>query len=73
MSAIGASGRRWPALNQEEVLAAAARVALGGGAGARDLVEAAYENPTGFWAQHLPALRRASLPFDSDRWNEMPV
>jgi hypothetical protein len=73
MSAIAARDRRWRALTQAEILAAAARITLGGGAGAPELVAAAYERPTAFMAEYLATLRSASRPFDSPNWTEMPV
>jgi hypothetical protein len=73
LSAISARERRWPALTQDEILAAAARLTLGDGAGTRAVLEAAYGDPAGFMEQHFPALRAASMPFESERWTEMPA
>jgi hypothetical protein len=73
LSAIGAEDRRWRALTQREVLDAAARLTLGGGADARALLAAAYENPTAFMAEHFAALQASSLAFDSVHWSEMPA
>jgi hypothetical protein len=73
MSALPARDRRWRALSQEEILTAAARVALGEGSIARDLIKGAFENPAAFAAAHRPAFDAASLPFESELWREMPV
>ena len=72
LAPISARNRRWPALTQTGVLDAAARLTLGDGATARDLIKAAYERPTSFIAEHFAALRAASLPFESANWTEMP-
>ena len=73
MSAIEAIDRRWPAHTQEEVMAAAARLTLGPGATARDLVRAAFERPAQFYADHLATFRSAALLFDSPDWTPMPA
>jgi hypothetical protein len=73
LSAISARDRRSPAMTQGEILAAAARLTLGAGAGTRDVLEAAYGDPAGFMAEHFPALRAASRAFESERWTEMPA
>jgi hypothetical protein len=73
MSAIPARNRRGPALTQTEILDAAARLALGEGAGARDLVKAAFENPAAFMAERFDVFQAASVPFESEHWTEMPV
>jgi hypothetical protein len=72
LSAITARDRRWPALTQSEILDAAARLTLGGGARARDILEAAYANPTAFMDDQFPKLRAVSIPFESEHWTEMP-
>jgi hypothetical protein len=73
LAAIAAQGRRGAALTQAEVLGAAARLVLGEGSTARDLIKAAYENPAPFLAEQLPAFRAASAPFVSAQWAELPV
>jgi hypothetical protein len=72
LAPISARNRRWPALTQIEILDAAARLTLGDGAAARDLIRAAYGRPTSFIAEHFATLRAASLPFESAHWTEMP-
>jgi hypothetical protein len=73
LSAIPARDRRHPALEQVEVLAAAARLLLGHGATAHDLVTSAYEKPAAFMREHYGALRKASIPFASEHWEELPI
>jgi hypothetical protein len=73
MAAIPAKNRRSLALTQTEILDAAARMAIGNGACARDLIKAAFENPTAFMADHYESFRAASVPFESEHWTRMPV
>lgn len=73
MSAIPAKDRRAPALTQIEILDAAARVAIGEGAGAYDLVKASFEDPAGFMADRYERFRAAAMPFESEHWTKMPV
>jgi hypothetical protein len=73
MAAIPAKNRRSAALTQTEILDAAARMAIGQGACARDLLKASYENPAAFMAEHYARFRAASLPFESVHWAKMPV
>jgi hypothetical protein len=73
MAAIAARNRRSTALTQIEVLDAAARLTLGEGSSARDLIKAAYENPATFMASHLATFQAASQPFESEHWAEMPA
>ena len=73
MEAIPAKNRLATALTQTEILDAAARMAIGEGARARDLVKASYENPAGFMAEHYASFRAASAPFESEHWTKMPV
>ncbi len=73
MSALAARDRRSTALTQTEILEAAARVAVGEGSTARDLIKSAFENPAGFMADHYPSFRAQSVPFDSEHWAEMPA
>jgi hypothetical protein len=73
MAAIPAKNRRAAGLTQTEILDAAARMAIGEGASARDLIKAAYENPAAFMADLYPRFRAASVPFESEHWTKMPV
>lgn len=73
LAAIPARRRRSAAFTEAEVLDAAARMTLGEGAVARDLIEAAYERPAAFMAAHYVSFRTASLPFESEHWQELPV
>jgi hypothetical protein len=73
MAAIPAKNRRSAGLTQTEILDAAARMAIGEGACARDLVKASFENPAAFMADHYARFRAASVPFESEHWTEMPV
>ena len=73
LAAIPARGRGSAALMQTAVLDAAARITLGEGAGARDLIKAAYERPAAFMAEHYASFRAASLPFECECWEEMPT
>ena len=72
LSAIDATDRRWPTLTQTEVLEQAAQLTLGPGQSARDVLEAAYGDPSAFMARHFPILQAASHQFASEHWTEMP-
>lgn len=73
MAAIPAKNRRSAALTQTEILDAAARMAIGEGACARDLVKSSFENPAAFMADRYESFRAASAPFESEHWAQMPV
>ncbi len=73
MAAIPAKNRRSVALTQTEILDAAARMAIGEGTCARDLIKASFENPAAFMAGHYPRFRASSVPFESEHWMKMPV
>jgi hypothetical protein len=73
MAAVTARNRTSRALTQTEILDAAARISIGEGAVARDLIKASFENPARFMADHYPDFRAASVPFESENWTEMPV
>jgi hypothetical protein len=73
MAAIPAESRLSAALTQTEILDAAARMTIGDGATARDLVKASYETPAAFMADHYVRFRAASAPFESEHWTLMPV
>jgi hypothetical protein len=68
LAAIPASGRTAPELSQQQLLDAAARMALGPEADFETLIRELFERP----ARALPALRatvnRAGRPFRSERW-----
>jgi hypothetical protein len=73
MAALKARKRRFKALTQTEILDAAARLSLGEGANAHDLVKAAFENPAVFMADRYGTFQAASVPFESDHWVELPA
>jgi hypothetical protein len=73
MAAIAASNRHSTALTQTEILDAAARMSIGEGSTARDLIKGAFENPAAFMAERYASFRAASVPFESEHWEEMPV
>jgi hypothetical protein len=73
MAAIDARNRRATALTQTEILDAAARMTIGEGSSARDLIKASFENPAAFMADRYASFRAASVPFESEHWEEMPV
>lgn len=73
MAAIPAENRRSAALTQTEILDGAARLAIGEGACARDLIKAAFENPAAFMADRYEMFRAASRPFESEHWTQMPI
>jgi hypothetical protein len=73
MAAIPARNRHSPALTQTEILNAAARMSIGEGSTARDLIKSAFENPAAFMADRYATFRAASVPFESEHWEEMPV
>jgi hypothetical protein len=73
MSAIPARDRSAKPLTQTQILDAAARMVLGEGFAARDLIKAAYEHPATFMADHYGSFRAASRPFESEHWTELPV
>lgn len=73
MAAIAARNRHSTALTQTEILNAAARMSIGEDSTARDLIKGAFENPAGFMADRYASFRAASVPFESEHWEEMPV
>src|SRR6185369_16485317 len=66
MAAIPAANRRLTALTQTEILDAAARMSIGEGATARDLIKASFEHPATFMTDRYATFRRASVPFESE-------
>ena len=73
LAAIAARNRHSTALTQTEILNAAARVSSGTDSTARDLITGAFEHPAGFTADRSASYRAASVPFESEHWEEMPV
>lgn len=73
MAALVARDRHSTALTQTEILNAAARISIGEGSAARDLIKRSFENPAAFMADRYPSFRAASVPFESGHWAEMPV
>jgi hypothetical protein len=68
MAAVPADGRTAEAFTQKQLLDAAAVLAIGPGARAEALVRAVFEDPAGLIAKVETTVRRASLPFASERW-----
>lgn len=68
MAAIGAEGRTAEALTQERLLDAAAALAIGPEATAEALVRAVFADMGAITAKVETTVRRASLPFASERW-----
>jgi hypothetical protein len=68
LAAIPARGRVAPELSQEQCLDAAARLAFGPEASAETLVRAIFADPATLSARLGGTVRRASLPFASERW-----
>lgn len=68
LAAIPARGRTAAALTQEQLLDAAATLALGAGADAETLVRAIFEAPSEIGPRIAATVRKASLPFASERW-----
>jgi hypothetical protein len=68
LAAIEAADRTAEALTQEQLLAAAAALALGPGATAETLVRAIFEDLVGANQKIAATVHKASLPFDSELW-----
>jgi len=68
LAAVEASGRSAEALTQEQLLDAAAVLALGPEAKAEALVRAIFEDLAGTNEKIAASVRKASLPFDSELW-----
>jgi hypothetical protein len=68
LAAIPARARVAPELSQEQLLAAAARLALGPTAAAETLVRAIFERPAELVPELVASVHKAALPFSSDRW-----
>jgi hypothetical protein len=73
MSAIPARNRRSTAMTQLEILEAAARMSIGDGSTARDLIKSSFESPAAFMADRYASFQAVSVPFASEHWTEMPV
>jgi hypothetical protein len=72
LAAVPASGRTAEALTQEQLLDAAAALAIGPEARAEALVRTVFEDMAGATAKIETTVRKASLPFASDRWTPFP-
>lgn len=68
LAAIPARGRTAPELTQEQLLDAAARLALGPEADADALVRAIFEDTAAVAAKVAATVHGAALPFKSERW-----
>jgi hypothetical protein len=68
LAAIPASSRTAPERTEEQLLDAAANLALGPGASAASLVRAIFEDPAATVARIAATVHRAALPFASERW-----
>ncbi len=68
LAAVPASGRTAAALTQEQLLDAAAVLALGPGANAETLVRAIFEDMSKVVPKIAATVRKASMPFASERW-----
>jgi hypothetical protein len=68
LAAVPARDRSAPALTQEQLLDAAARLALGPEANAEALVRAIFEDTVALTARVAATVHRAALPFESERW-----
>lgn len=73
LAAVPARHRTAPALTQEQLLDAAAALALGEGARAEDLVRAACEDLGGLAARVAETVWSHSQPFSSPLWTPYPV
>lgn len=71
LAAIPAAGRTAEALTQEQLLDAAAALAIGPGANAEVLVRAIFEETSEIVLKGLATVREASVPFASDRWTPL--
>jgi len=73
LAAIPARGRTAPELTQEQLLDAAARLALGPEADAGALVRAIFEAPAELLPKLAGSVHRAARPFESERWTPFPA
>lgn len=72
LGAIPAEGRSAAALSQEQLLAAAAALALGPGAKAEAMVEAVFADMAGLVERLAGTTHRAARPFASELWTPFP-
>jgi hypothetical protein len=68
LAAIPAAGRSATELSQEQLLDAAARLAIGPGADAETLIRAIFEETAEVVPKIVATVHRAALPFSSERW-----
>ncbi|MGC1164544.1 MAG: hypothetical protein WA862_00405 [Solirubrobacterales bacterium] len=68
LAAIPAGGRTAPELTEEQLLDAAAALAIGPDASAEALVRAIFEEPARTVARIAATVHKAALPFASERW-----
>jgi hypothetical protein len=68
LAAIPATGRSAAELSQEQLLDAAARLAIGPGADAETLIRAIFEETAAVVPKIVATVHRAALPFSSERW-----
>jgi hypothetical protein len=73
LAAVPARRRTAAALSQEELLDAAAQLALGPGATAETLVRAIFEDATAISPKVAATVHRAAESFASDRWTPFPL
>jgi hypothetical protein len=73
LAAIPATGRTAAARSQEQLLGAAAELAIGPGSNAEMLVRAIFEDPTEIGPKVAATVRLAAQPFASDRWTPFPL
>lgn len=71
LAAIPASGRTAEALTQEQLLDAAAALAIGPEADAETLVRAIFEGMGEIEPKLAATVRKASMPFASERWTPL--
>jgi hypothetical protein len=68
LAAVPASGRTAAALTQEQILDAAAELAIGPGASAETLVRAIFDDMSKVIPKIAATVRKASMPFAFERW-----
>jgi hypothetical protein len=66
---LSATGRH----GHEPTPFASARMSIGEGSAARDLIKVSFENPAVFMADRYASFQAASVAFESEHWAEMPV
>jgi hypothetical protein len=73
LAAIPATGRIAPELTQEQLLDAAAALAIGPEAKAEALVRAILEDTAGIAPRIAATVHKAALPFSSERWTPFGI